>query len=251
MPRRDWEPGVRLCLRLPPAPSFGGFGRARMRPPVMAGCGCVGSFRRISAEQSAPRCNTSTATPPAPDGTAWSNATQQYVQLRHLFAGLTNGTAYAFEARAVNAVGSGPPATVTVTPMTVACPAPSLGNRRQHWRGDLTIDARTPANGDPPASVGFVTDDGPTRGSISDTDFTLGAQAYGITAAWVGDVVSTGVLVPGDLVFGFDRDLTEAHKAALRLHVCGTAYDFSNSDGPDFVHTYLWEDNLGVSLRRI
>ena len=45
-------------------------------------------------------------------------------------------------------------------------------------------------------------------------------------------------------MFGFDRDLTEAHKAALRLHVCGTAYDFSNSDGPDFFHTYLWEDDL-------
>ena len=34
---------------------------------------------------------------------------------------------------------------------------------------------------------------------------------------------------PGYLVFGFDRDLTEAHKAALRLHVCGTAYDFSDA----------------------
>ena len=32
--------------------------------------------------------------------------------------------------------------------------------------------------------------------------------------------------------------------AALRLHVCGMAYDFSNSDGPDFLHTYLWPDDL-------
>ena len=90
----------------------------------------------------------------------------------------------------MNPVGGGPPATATATPMTVACPAPSLGNRRQHWRGDLTIDAHTPPNGDAPASFGFVTDDGPPRGSLSDTDFTLGAQAYGITAAWAGDVVS-------------------------------------------------------------
>ena len=46
-------------------------------------------------------------------------------------------------------------------------------------------------------------------------------------------------------MFGFDRDLTEAHKAALRLHVCGTAYDFSDGLGPDFdPHDYLWDDDL-------
>ena len=56
--------------------------------------------------------------------------------------------------------------------------------------------------------------------------------------------VSCESYVPGDLVFGFDRDLTEAHKAALRLHVCGTAYDFSDAVGPDYYHTYLWPDDL-------
>ena len=71
-----------------------------------------------------------------------------------------------------------------------------------------------------PAAFGFVADEDPPKGSLSDTDFTLGAQAYGITAAWAGDVVSAAVSIPGYLVFGFDRDLTEAHKAALRLHVC-------------------------------
>ena len=57
-----------------------------------------------------------------------------------------------------------------------------------------------------------------------------------------GDVVSS--TLPGYLVFGLDRDLTAAHKAALRLHVCGTAYDFSDAFGPDFIHTYAWEDDL-------
>ena len=56
----------------------------------------------------------------------------------------------------MNPVGPGPPATATATPMTVACPAPALGNRRQHWRGDLTIDARTPPDGDAPTFFGFV-----------------------------------------------------------------------------------------------
>ena len=180
-----------------------------------------------------------------PDGTVWSNP-RRFVQFRRLLDGLSNGTAYAFEVRAVNTVGPGPPATATATPMTVACPAPSLGNRRQHWRGDLTIDASTPTppGVEAPSYFGFAAHEDPPRASLSDTDFTLGAQAYGITAAWAGDVVGAGVFVPGDLVFGFDRDLTDAHKAALRLHVCGTAYDFSNSDGPDFLHTYLWPDDL-------
>ena len=175
-----------------------------------------------------------------PDGTAWSNA-RQFRQFRRVIDGLTNGTAYAFEVRAVNPVGRGPPVTATATPMTVACPAPSLGNRRQHWRGDLTIDARTPADGAAPSFFGFYVTEVPPGGSLSDTDFTLGAQAYGITVAWAGDSES---FERGDLVFGFDRDLTEAHRAALRLHVCDTAYDFSDGDGPDFYHTYLWLDDL-------
>ena len=180
-----------------------------------------------------------------PDGTAWSNPTK-FVQHRQLFAGLTNGTAYAFEVRAVNAVGSGPPVTATATPMTVACPAPSLGNRRQHWRGDLTIDAATPHNGDTRKFFGFATEDGLDgdlpEGSLSDTDFTLGAQAYSIDAAVVGDVLAS--TLPGYVLFGFDRDLTEAHNAALRLHVCGTAHDFSDALGPDFIHTYAWPADL-------
>ena len=181
-----------------------------------------------------------------PDGTAWSNPIR-FKQFRKLFDGLTNGTAYAFEVRAVNTVGHGLPATATATPMTVACPAPVLGNRRQRWRGDVTIGADTPPDGDAPFAFGFVTEEVPPRGSLSDTDFTLGAQAYGIAEAWVGDREANS---PGDLVFGFDRDLTEAHKAALRLHVCGTAYDFSDAEGPYSPYVYLWRDDLDWEVLR-
>ena len=113
-----------------------------------------------------PRCDTSTATPPAPRcPTARPGATQYNLSiLGALIDGLTNGTAHAFEVRAVNSVGGGPPATATATPMTVACPAPVLGNRRQRWRGDLTIDARTPPNGDAPAFSVFMSRSRPAGG---------------------------------------------------------------------------------------
>ena len=60
MPRRDWEPGVRLCLRLPPAPSFGGFDVPRDRgswlhptfpddePPLYLGSTQLGRIKDFS-----------------------------------------------------------------------------------------------------------------------------------------------------------------------------------------------------------
>ena len=241
----DDYPSSGAVLSLPSAPrqfiATAGDGRARLRWSNPSNIGGVDVTRLRYQYRYAPGAT-------VPDGTVWSNATH-FVQRRQLFDGLTNGTAYAFEVRAVNTVGPGPPATATATPMTVACPAPSLGNRRQHWRGELTIDAHTPTppGGEAPASFGFVATEDPPRGSLSDTDFTLGAQAYGIIEAWAGDFQS---FVPGYLVFGFDRDLTEAHRAALRLHVCGTAYDFSDALGPFDPHEYAWPDDLDWEVLR-
>ena len=165
-----------------------------------------------------------------PAGTAWSSA-NHFVQFRQLIAGLTNGTPYAFELRAVNTVGAGPTRTATATPMTVACPAPALGNRRRHWYGDLTLAPHIPPDGDVEYS-GFISYEDPPGGSLSDTDFTLGAQEYVITAAWVGEAAPS----IGHLFVDFDRDLADAHKAALRLHVCDTPSDFSAGDGPYYPH---------------
>ena len=73
-----------------------------------------------------------------PDGTAWSNAIL-FRKFRRLFDGLTNGTAYAFEVRAVNPVGPGPPVTATATPNDRGLPrprprqpAPALARRRDY-----------------------------------------------------------------------------------------------------------------------
>ena len=103
----DDYPSSGAVLSVPGAPerftATAGDGRVRLRwtNPSNAG-GVVGTTLRYQYRY-APG-----ATVPA--GTAWSNPTD-FVQLRRLIAGLTNGTAYAFEVRAVNAVGGGPPAT--------------------------------------------------------------------------------------------------------------------------------------------
>ena len=188
----DDYPSSGTVLSLPGAPepltATAGDGRVRLEWSTPSNTGGVGSPVLRYQHRYAPG-----ATVPA--DTAWSNAIK-FQQPRRLFDGLTNGTAYAFEVRVVNPVGPGPMATATATPMTVACPAPVLGNRRQRWRGDLTIDARTPPNGEAPAFFGLLAREDPPGGSLSDTDFTLGAQAYGITEAWVGDVVGSGGFRP-------------------------------------------------------
>ena len=181
----DDYPSSGTVLSLPGAPepftATAGDGRVRLEWGTPSNTGGVGSPVLRYQYRYAPGAT-------VPDGTAWSNAIR-FVQQRIVIDGLTNGTAYAIEVRAVNPVGGGPPATATPTPMTVACPAPSLGNRRQRWRGDLTIDARTQPNGEVSGFIGFVPDLDPPEGSLSDTDFTLGAQEYGIIKMWASDRV--------------------------------------------------------------
>ena len=76
-----------------------------------------------------------------PDATAWSTPEGYPIRGSVILAGLANGTAYAFQVRALNQVGAGPAATATATPQRAACPAPALGDRRQIWRAALTIGA--------------------------------------------------------------------------------------------------------------
>ena len=170
----DDYPSSGAVLSVPSAPraftATAGDGRVRLDWSTPSNTGGVEGFTLQHQYRYAPGAT-------VPDGTAWSNATQ-YVQLRRLIAGLTNGTAYAFEVRAVNQVAGGPPATATATPMPVACPAPVLGNRRQHWRGDLTIDASTPANGDAPTFFGFLVHGKTRRGAASATPTSPSARRH-------------------------------------------------------------------------
>ena len=196
-----------------------------------------------------------------PDATAWTSG-QQLPLSNVALAGFGNGRAYAFEVRAVNTAGAGPAATATATPQRVACPAPALGNRRQIWRAALTIGAAPalPAGNASAGTVNFFGYAGSanyyssalgnsTVGTLSDTGFRVGATRYSIGGLVAFNPFSSAGFA-GSLGFGLrNLDLSPAHRAALRLHVCDKAYDFSSEYvfKPEEVYNeaglleYLWD----------
>ena len=165
-----------------------------------------------------------------PDATAWSTPEGLPPYGSVILAGFANGTAYAFEVRAANTAGAGPAVTAMATPQRVACPAPALGDRRQIWRAALTIGAAPPLPDDHELAgtilyFGYIASS--RVGTLSDTGFRVGATRYSI-----GEVLAynprSAAIDAGNLRLAFHgRDLSPAHRAALRLHVCDTAYDFS------------------------
>ena len=182
-----------------------------------------------------------------PAETAWTVLDRPYFG-SVILTGLTNGTAYAFEVRAVNTTGGGPAATAAATPQRAACPAPALGSRRQVLRATLAVGAGPPSADGDVTIFGYAASarDGRAVGALSDTGFQVGATGYSISELSTGNPYS-GSVEDGDLVFWFDgRDLSPAHRAALRLHVCDTAYDFSGADynPDDFTpgsYVYIWQ----------
>ena len=138
---------------------------------------------------------------------------------------LTNGTEYAFEVRAVNSAGGGTAASAqTATPAAASCTAPNFGTRRNIWTGSLTVGSAT-------GVVGFQG----TTGALDDKTFSIGSSNHEIDGLFL-DVRNAG---HETLFFSLkDTDLTSAEQAALRLHVCNTAYDISTATLGSAQHNY-------------
>ena len=128
--------------------------------------------------------------------------------------GLANSTGYAFELRAVNSEGGGTPASDYATPMAQACAEPDLGTRRSVWSGTVTV-GYVIVSGSP--NYGYLADD-PPYGSLSENQFSIGANTYTIDGIYA-EVAPTA----GQLTFDAGGSLTAEEKAALKLHVCGDA----------------------------
>ena len=173
-----------------------------------------------------------------PDGSDMGDSTADETGVT--VSSLANATEYAFEVRAVNSVGDGAKAgPVNATPAVAACAGPNFGTRRDIWTGNLMVGAIT-SSGDTVA-YGFEG----TAGGLDDKTFTIGSDNnYEIDGA----KVLSGGSTDGDVVFGLkDSNLTTAETAALRLHVCDTAYDFSAANLISTSHTYRWADDLDWS----
>ena len=164
-----------------------------------------------------------------PAGTGWTDVGKV---LTWTVTGLANGTAYAFEVQARSGAGAGAVATAQATPMVGACAMPGFAGRRNFWTGTVTVGA-IPAGSLTP-DYGF----GSGAGSLLPDDaFSIGASSYTIEALTAGN--------DGALEVTLDSALTATEQAALRLHVCDEAYEFSAATVSGA--TYAWAGSLDWS----
>ena len=104
--------------------------------------------------------------------------------------------------------------TYTVTVLRAfACPAPDLTGLRQIWTAKLGVGE---------VGTGMTYGYNPSRGSLSDANFTVSSNSYTITQLRQ----TTG----GSLVFRLDAALSDAETADLNLHVCDEAYALSAAE---------------------
>ena len=129
-----------------------------------------------------------------------------------------------------------------VVSATGTCAAPT--GRRTIWTGTVTVGEI--GIGSFVFGYGYIYKGGPSLddGALDPTDFTIGGNTYTIDRLEVGADSGTD----GDLFFGLtSSSLTAAEVAALRVHVCDTGYDFSDTTHDSGFHTYRWHRDLDWS----
>jgi titin len=121
--------------------------------------------------------------------------------MSYVFTGLTNGTLYNLQVRAINAVGAGAPATTTATPATIpGAPTDLVGT---NGNGFISCTWTAPSDNGGSAVTGYEvsSDGGDTWGNIGNattyvfTDLTNGTaytlQVRAVNDVGVSDAVST------------------------------------------------------------
>ena len=132
--------------------------------------------------------------------------------------------------------------------VATVCAAPNFGTRRQIWTGTVTVG--TWGNGVVVFSHGYldtsIISDPNDIGALDDNDFAIAGRTYIINRVnvWRSD----GPPAEGDLRFSLTSSLMDREKAALRLHVCDTAYDFDDaSNSSSRPNDYDWSLELDWS----
>ena len=122
------------------------------------------------------------------------------------------------------------------------CAVPDFGDRREHWSGTVMVAPVT--SGSDTLGHGFRASS--SQGELAPTEFAIGQNTYTVDAA----LVYSFDPLTGDLEFSLtDTEdlLTTAERAALRLHVCDTAYDFSAATHNSLASSYTWAGSLDWS----
>ena len=181
-----------------------------------------------------------------PDTTGWT-AVPHSGSTTVLIDGLANGTARAFEVRAVNRTGAGAVARATATPAALSCAAPDLGTRREVWSGTLTVGLeRFFLSSEGLLDAGYanqaVSGSG-SLGALSDRNLSIGATDYTISeiVAALGPDGNRGNTA---MRIG-SRAFTDAVKVALRFHSCDETANLADATSHDFPNLVLYQWDTG------
>ena len=228
IPFSSWYNGKRVNLRLT-APKAS-------TPSAPRSLAATGADRKLDLTWSAPEINGGggisdyeyrySAGASVAEDTPWISAGKD---LKERVTGLTNGTAYAFEVRAVNRAGKSTAVTATGTPIAAACSSPALGGRHVVWSSKVKV-----ASGSD-----FYGYDDTNGGSLDDSSLDFGVHSYVVDGAFVwldGPTSDT-------LVLSFTSHLPSSLLAKLTLHVCdieGFALADATRFGP---YHYRWNNS--------
>ena len=177
------------------------------------------------------------------------------VRTSELTATLTNLerlTRYQIGVRATNAEGQGESSSEVygTTGLGGRCVTPTLPGRSALYRATLTAKeySRTYSGiGKEVYGYGFLD----SVGALSARAFTSSSTDYEIKGAFLFDGFAAGQFAflgyaADTLVLTLDRPLSEDDKDELRLHVCGTTFNFSDSIRRDYGPTevdYVWQSS--------
>ena len=177
------------------------------------------------------------------------------VRTSELTATLTNLerlTRYQIGVRATNAEGQGESSSAVdgTTGLGGRCVTPTLPGRTALYRATLTAKeySRTYSGiGKEVYGYGFLD----SVGALSPRAFTSSSTDYEIKGAFLFDGFAAGQFAflgyaADTLVLTLDRPLSEDDKDELRLHVCGTTFNFSDSIRRDYGPTevdYVWQSS--------
>ena len=157
-----------------------------------------------------------------PSGTGWTG-TGSAEDRTVLLSGLTNGTAYTFEVRAVRGGKVGATATVSATPQVAVC-ALDLGDRREVWSATMTVGGENTGPLVGSVSAGYRNGRYGSLYANNDT-FTIGDASYTIDDIYAsvgGDGSRRRILLKPANTGRF----TPPVKVAIQLHWCGESSGF-------------------------